>query len=185
MLGSYRPHGTVRATKWLLLFCRKFIVYIYPSLTANNGQKQRISLQQALEQLEETDNGNGSEEDGIEDELSWCESEPNLNNLSDSSSEIDASDTESGGEDESADQVLGKDRYLWKTTPKNAGTPRRNIVTGTAGPKGKGREADDAMISEIVTWINKKIEDVRKVYKSRTGFTYDTNETEVRALIGI
>ena len=58
-----------------------------------------------MEQLEETDNGNGSEEDDTEDELSWCESEPNLDSLSDSSSEIDASDTES------ADQVLGKDGY--------------------------------------------------------------------------
>ena len=41
------------------------------------------------------------------------------------------------------------------------------------------------MITGIVTCTNQKIENVRKVYKSRSGFTYDTNETEVRALLEI
>ena len=41
------------------------------------------------------------------------------------------------------------------------------------------------MKTAIVTRANQKIENVRKVYKSRSGFTYDTNETEVRALLGI
>ena len=41
------------------------------------------------------------------------------------------------------------------------------------------------MITENVSCTNQKIENVKKVYKSRIGFTYDTNETEVRALLGI
>ena len=76
---------------------------------------------------------------------------------------------------------------------------RRNIVTGIPGPKSSGLEAgtplksfqlfcDDAMkhmITEIVTCSNQKIDNVRKVYKSRRGFSYDINETKVRALVGI
>ena len=41
------------------------------------------------------------------------------------------------------------------------------------------------MVSEIATWTNQKIEKVRKAYTIRSGFTYDTNETEVRDLIGV
>ena len=46
--------------------------------------------------------------------------------------------TEFGGEDDSADNVLGKDGYLRKTTLQKARrTPQQNTVTGTAGSKGK------------------------------------------------
>ena len=94
-------------------------------------------------------------------------------------------------------EVQEKDGYLWRTEPKKARrTPRRNIVTSTPGPKGIQLEADtplksfklffdDFMLSEIVTWINRKIEKVRKAYTIRSGFTCDTDATEVRGLIRI
>ena len=41
------------------------------------------------------------------------------------------------------------------------------------------------MVSEIATWTNQKIQKVRKTYTIRSGFTYDTNETEVRGLIEV
>ena len=93
------------------------------------------------ENLFETDDGISSEdEDCIENELSWYKSEPEIDALSDSNSKTDGSDTESEGKDGSVSQeVQGKDGYLWRTEPKTARrTPRRNIITGTPGPKGKG-----------------------------------------------
>ena len=54
---------------------------------------------EALEILEESKEESKSEEvNDIENELSWCESEPELDALSDSASEIDVSDSESEGE---------------------------------------------------------------------------------------
>ena len=41
------------------------------------------------------------------------------------------------------------------------------------------------MLSENVTWTNQKTEMVRKAYTIRSGFTYDTNQTEVRCRIGV
>ena len=41
------------------------------------------------------------------------------------------------------------------------------------------------MVSKIATWTNQKIEKVRKGYPIRSGFTYDTNKTEVRGLIRV
>ena len=90
--------------------------------------------------------------------------------LSDLNSETNGSDTESEDKDCSVCQeVRGKNGYLWRTEPKNARTPRRNIVTSIPGPKGKGLEADtplkslklffdDSMVSEIATWTKQKIE---------------------------
>ena len=103
--------------------------------------RQRMSRLQVMESLFETDDEISSEdEDCIEDELSWYESEPEIDALSDSNSETDESDTESEDEDGSVSQeVRGKDGHLWGTEPKTARrTQRRNIVTGTPGPKGKG-----------------------------------------------
>ena len=70
------------------------------------------------------------------------------------------------------------------------------MVTRTLGPEDIGLEADthlksfelffdDFMLSEIVTWTNQKIERVRKAYTIKSEFTYDTNATAVRGLIGI
>jgi len=72
----------------------------------------------------------------------------------------------------------------------------RNIVKEKPGPKGDGCQADtplksfelffdDAMITEIVTWTNQKIENVKTSYTSKPGFLYNTSVTEIRALIGI
>ena len=149
--------------------------------------------------LFETEDGISSEdEDDFNDELSWYESEPEMEALSDSNSEIDGSDTEYEDEDDSVGQeVRGKDGYLWKTEPTNARrTPRRNIVTSTPGPKCVGLAADtplksfelffdDSMLSEIVTRTNQKIEKAREAYTIRSGFTYNTDATEVRGLIGV
>jgi len=44
---------------------------------------------------------------------------------------------------------------------------------------------DDAVITEIVTWTNQKIENVKAIYTSKAGFLYNTSVTEIRALIGI
>ena len=70
--------------------------------------------------------------------------------------------------------------------PKTARrTRRRNSIAGVPDPKGKWREADrplesfelffdDFMLSEIVTWTNQKIENVREEYTIMTGFTFGT-----------
>ena len=135
------------------------------------SKRQRMSSQQVMKVLFEIDDKVCSKDgDAFDHELSWYESEPEMDALSDLNSETDGSDTESEDEDCSVCQeVQGKDRYLWRTEPKNARrTPRRNIVTSTAGPKGKGLEADtplklfelffdDSMVSEIATWTNQKL----------------------------
>ena len=70
----------------------------------------------------------------------------------------------------------------------------RNIVQENAGPKGNGFQADtllksfelfydDALITEIVTWTNQKIENVKTSYTSKPGFLYNKSMTEIRALI--
>ena len=93
--------------------------------------------------------------------------------------------------------MLGKDGYVWSQKPKTVRrTPMRNIVKEKPGPKGNGCQADtpmisfellfdNAMITEIVTWTNQKIENVKTSYARKTGFLYNTSMTEIRALIGI
>ena len=64
------------------------------------SRRQRMSLLQVMENLFETDDGISSEdEDCIKDELSWYESEPEIDALSNSNSETDGSDTESEDKD--------------------------------------------------------------------------------------
>ena len=53
-------------------------------------KRQRLSTQQVMNTLFETEDGISSEDE----ELSWYESEPEMEALSDSNSEIDGSDTE-------------------------------------------------------------------------------------------
>ena len=113
-------------------------------------KRQKLSTQQVMNTLFETEDGISSEdEDDFDDELSWYESEPEMEALSDSNSEIDGSDTEYVDEDDSVGQeVRGKDGYLWKTEPKNARrTPRRDIVRSTPSPKCIGLEADTPLKS--------------------------------------
>ena len=73
-----------------------------------------MSLQQVMKKLYETDHGISSKDkDDIEDELSWYESEPELNALLYTNMETDGSDTEADDEDVSVSQeVRGKDSYL-------------------------------------------------------------------------
>ena len=44
---------------------------------------------------------------------------------------------------------------------------------------------DDDVTTEIVTWTNRKIENVKTSYTSKAGFLYNTSVTEIRRLIGI
>ena len=63
------------------------------------ARRQKMTVLQALVTLEESVDENESEEvDDIENELSWCERELELDALSDSDSEIDVSNSESEGE---------------------------------------------------------------------------------------
>jgi len=41
------------------------------------------------------------------------------------------------------------------------------------------------VITEIVTWTNQKIENLKTSYTSKPGFLYNTSVTEIRALMGI
>ena len=53
-------------------------------------------------------------EDDTEDSLSWDEIDPESNEMSDSYSEISASESDSGEEqDGDSRESLGKDRYVW------------------------------------------------------------------------
>jgi len=118
--------------------------------------------------------------------------------LSDSYSEISASESDSE-EKQNVDsgEILRKDGYVWSQKPKAVSrTPVRNIVKEKPGPKGNGCQADtslksfelfydDAVITEIVTWTDQKIENVKTSYTSKPGFLYNTTVTEIRALIGI
>ena len=44
---------------------------------------------------------------------------------------------------------------------------------------------NNSMLSEIVTWTNQKIENMREAYTNRCRLTNNTNDMEVQALIGI
>ncbi|XP_059174346.1 piggyBac transposable element-derived protein 4-like [Physella acuta] len=117
----------------------------------------------------------------------------------DVTSEVSANEYESENESDDYDtqDILGKDGYVWSQKPKILRrTPMRNIVTQKPGPKGNGCQADtplkafdlffdDSMITEIVTWTNQKIENVKVSYIRNAGFLYQTNVVEIRALIGI
>ena len=75
-----------------------------------------MPILQVLETLEESKEENESEEvDDIEDELSWCNSEPELDALPDSDSEIHVDYLESDGENDCVEEILGRDRprYQW------------------------------------------------------------------------
>ena len=66
----------------------------------------------------------------------------------------------------------------------------RNIVKEKAGPKGEWMSdtplksfelfCDDAVITEIVTWTNQKIENVKTSYTSKPGFLYNKSVTNSR-----
>jgi hypothetical protein len=99
-------------------------------------------------------------------------------------------------QDVDSGEILGIDGYVWSQKPQAVRAPMRNIVKEKPGMKGNGYQADtplksfelffdDAMITEIVTWTDQKIENVKTSYTSKAGFLYNTSVTEIRALIGI
>jgi hypothetical protein len=103
--------------------------------------------------------------------------------VSDSYSEISASESDSEEKkDGDSREILGKDGYVWSQKPKAVRrTQMRNIFKEKSGPKGNGCQADtplksfelffdDAMIAEIVTLTNQKIENVKTSYTSKPGF---------------
>ena len=66
------------------------------------SKRQRMSSQQVMKTLFKTEDGISSEdEDDFDDELSWYESEAEMDALSDSNSETDGSQTESEDENDS------------------------------------------------------------------------------------
>jgi hypothetical protein len=77
--------------------------------------------------LSDVDNGH---EDDIEDSLSWDESDPESNGVSDSYSEKCSSESDSEEEqDGDSREILGKDGYVWSQKPKAVRrTPMQNIV---------------------------------------------------------
>jgi len=133
----------------------------------------------------------------IEDSLSWDKSDPDSKEVSDSYNEISASESDSEQkQDVDSGEILGKDGYVLSLKTKAVRrTPMRNIVKEKQGPKVNGCQADtalksfelffdDAVITEIVTWTNQKIENVKTSYTSKPGFLFNTSVTEIRALIG-
>jgi len=110
--------------------------------------------------------------------------------VSDSYSEISASESDSEEkQDDDSGEILGKDGYVWSQKPKAVRrTLMRNIFKEKPGPKCYGFQADtplksfelffDAtMITEIVTWTNQNIENVKTSYTSKRGFLYYTSVT--------
>ena len=87
-------------------------------------------------------------------------------------------------------EILGKDRYVWSQKPKAIRiTPMAILSKKTEREwitlKSFELFFDDAVITEIVSWINQKIENVKASYTSKAGFLYNTSVPEIRALIGI
>ena len=71
------------------------------------SKRQRMSSQQVMKVLFEiVDKVSSEDEDDFDDELSWYESEPEMDALSDLNSETDESDTESEDEDYSVCQEV-------------------------------------------------------------------------------
>lgn len=94
--------------------------------------------------------------------------------------------SEDKSEDDDSHDICGKDSYVWSQKSKSVRrTPMRNTVKQKLGSIGNGCQADtplkafdlffdDAMTTEIVTWTNQKIENVKSSYKRNAGFVYQT-----------
>jgi len=118
--------------------------------------------------------------------------------VSDSYSEISASESDSEEkQDVDSGEILGKDGYVWSQKTKAVRrTLMRDNIKDKPVPKCNGCQADtplksfellfdDAVITDIVTWTNQKIENVKTSYTNRPGFLYNTSVTEIRPFIGI
>jgi len=161
------------------------------------ARRRGLSCNDVLKCLDVLSDVDSEHEDDIEDSLRWNESDSESIEVSDSYSEISASESDSEEkQDGDSREILGKE-YMWSQKPKAVRrTPVRNIVKEKPGQKGNGCQADtslksfelffdDAMITEIVTWTNQKIENVKTNYTIKPGFLHNTSVTEIRALIGI
>jgi len=162
------------------------------------ARQRGLSCNDVLACLDVLSDIDSEHEVNIKDSLSWDESDPESKELSDSYSEISASESESEEkQDVDSGEILGKDGYLWSQKPKALRrTPMCNIFKEKSGPKGNGCQVDTplksfdlffdgTMITEIVTWTNQKIENVKTSYTSKLGFLYNTSVKEIHALIGI
>jgi hypothetical protein len=160
------------------------------------ARQRGLSCKDVLACLGVVSDVDSKHEDNIEDSLSWDKRDPESNEVSDSYSGISASDSDSEEkQDGDSREILGKDGYVWSQKPKVVRrTPMQNIVKEKPG-KRNGCQADtpmktfelffdDTMITEIVTWTNRKNENVKTSYTSENGFLFNTSVTEIRALAG-
>jgi hypothetical protein len=143
------------------------------------ARRRELSCNDVLACLDVLSDVDSEQEVDIEDSLSLDESDPEYKEVSDSYSEISGSESDSEEtKDVDSGEILGKDGYVWSQKPKAVRrTPMRNNVKEKAGPNGNGFQAatslksfelffDDAVIREIVTWTNQKIENVKTSYTS-------------------
>jgi len=78
------------------------------------ARRRGLSCNEVLACLDVLSDVDSEHEDDIEDSLSWDESDPKSNEVSDSYSEISASESDSEEEqDGDSREILGKDRYVW------------------------------------------------------------------------
>jgi hypothetical protein len=111
--------------------------------------RQRGLCNDVLACLDGLSDVHSEHEDDIEDSLSWDESDPKSNEVSDSYSEISASESDSEEEqDGDSREVLGKDGYVWSQKLKAVRrTPMRNVVKEKPGPKENRCQADTPLKS--------------------------------------
>ena len=131
------------------------------------ARRRGLSCNDLLACLDVLSDVDSEHEVDIEDSLSWDESDPESKKVSDSYSEISASESDSEEkQDVDSGEILGKDGCVWSQKPQAVRRiPMCNIVKEKQGPKGNGCQADtplksfelffdDAVITEIVTWTN-------------------------------
>jgi len=81
--------------------------------------RRRLLCNDVLASLDVLSDVDSEHEDDIVDSLSWDESDPKSNEVSDSYSEISASESDSEEEqDGDSREILGKEGYVWSQKPK-------------------------------------------------------------------
>jgi hypothetical protein len=113
------------------------------------SRQRGLSCNNVLACLDLLNDVESKHEDDIEDSLSCDESDPESNEVSESYSEISASELDSEEKQDGVSlEILGKDGYVWSQKPKAARrTPMRNIVKEKPEPKGNGCQADTPLKS--------------------------------------
>jgi hypothetical protein len=83
------------------------------------ARRQGLSYNDVLACLDVLSDVDSEHEDDIEDSSNWDESDPESNEMSDSYSEIRASESDSEEkQDGDSREILGKDGYVWSQKPK-------------------------------------------------------------------